>query len=1019
MGKFGRSQILTYISNLCELEMACLDLFLNDQQRKAVELLIKIFVSRPKQAALTHQDKLEMCQAQYEFARSKQTFEYEISFLESLADLLNCTDAITKNSMDEFKLLFTSGYYLHSIHANLLAVCCLQVAFSINLEDEACDQLLTDCFSDLKILRYPKSYYKAMQEQAKQEADSLLITESEQEPNEPVELSDLIATCNELTEQDQPNKIIEMILAIPDEQRTPEMWSELGRAYNNLGRTKEDGTEYFKKALSCLLPYSEQLSQDHCWNYRVGFAYFYLDMPSFALPFFEDALLYRPDDPDTQDFINCCRHLICLPTFSKPFSSRVQNMWQEFSEQEQEWRDELNQETVYYKTLLKVSEQIGAIFTPFVSELTFNPHATTKRCTLSFRLNGATKFVQPLYYMVRQAPEDVRSNWTVSFGFLPRKMTQHKIEIQGKELDLDLCQVKVVESKSLELQDIEQSSNPTTQDGADQVQFCTDPNQAPSAASAQDQPTSQEQPKQAKQARQTANTSPANEDMISMFADNASLAAISQQDDAERAHDNDELNLADMHYKYVVLIYHPVVAQLAKEVDKIGKGKEEILLNLYCEALINVVSQLIGEKAMLFALQAIRISKLESSFNNAEGEVIPLADLSMRMEQLGYDLYMHDEQFIQYHRTDFKRDLKWTKCAFREDIYRGWTYNNYLFSEYYVNDCSYVDFCNYHGICVGFFAFKHKLEQSSSENIPPARTRLLRIFNRMFRGDPNLVVIGNAYGLKYDYIDIMAFDNIADTLTMVSDYMKENPELASFVYFAPFRPDYRLILHETDTKELVENVIKDMAAEIDAMFADNGTEQKHKEAPLADEDAATGVVTEDQVSLVPVSAEQVLEAEKKKPAKRALRKSDADSGTSTSKGTKRSHKASHQPEQAASAASTVSTVIEESESAAEPAQPAKAAKATKATKASKATKAAAAKTGTKRKAKKSAAKDATGEPAESQAQAPKAKAATKTKARSKAKAKTSAADTSANTSTDTSADESAGEDIISAVITDL
>lgn len=57
----------------------------------------------------------------------------------------------------------------------------------------------------------------------------------------------LIEQCQQWNEQDEFQKIIDAIEAIPADQRTPELDSELARAYNNLAEPTT-GT-FFKNPL--------------------------------------------------------------------------------------------------------------------------------------------------------------------------------------------------------------------------------------------------------------------------------------------------------------------------------------------------------------------------------------------------------------------------------------------------------------------------------------------------------------------------------------------------------------------------------------------------------------------------------------------------------------------------------------------------------------------------------------------------------------------------------------------------
>jgi predicted Zn-dependent protease len=65
------------------------------------------------------------------------------------------------------------------------------------------------------------------------------------------------------------NKIINAILEIPQEQRDYELVGILARAYNN-------NNEY-AKAIDQLLSVKKQGENDASWNFRLAYAYFYLN----------------------------------------------------------------------------------------------------------------------------------------------------------------------------------------------------------------------------------------------------------------------------------------------------------------------------------------------------------------------------------------------------------------------------------------------------------------------------------------------------------------------------------------------------------------------------------------------------------------------------------------------------------------------------------------------------------------------------------------------------------------------
>ena len=83
-----------------------------------------------------------------------------------------------------------------------------------------------------------------------------------------------------------------------------------------------EGRAQLRRALDLLRPYEETLKDDHCWNFRMAYAYYYLDQEGPALPYFERALEKRPGDEDTQYFIDACRRGLALPRFQRNFRER-------------------------------------------------------------------------------------------------------------------------------------------------------------------------------------------------------------------------------------------------------------------------------------------------------------------------------------------------------------------------------------------------------------------------------------------------------------------------------------------------------------------------------------------------------------------------------------------------------------------------------------------------------------------------------------------------------------------------
>ena len=163
--------------------------------------------------------------------------------------------------------------------------------------------------------------------------------EDEEDPD-----MDILQQCQKWHEKGQYQKIIDALEAIPDEERTPEMDSELARAYNNLA--VPGNRELYQKALSLLKPHADYFAEDYFWNFRMGYSYYFLDQEGRALRYFEKALEARPGDEDTMELIDSCKKGISLPQFSECFRERTEDWWETFAEMEAELRQMMDRELV-------------------------------------------------------------------------------------------------------------------------------------------------------------------------------------------------------------------------------------------------------------------------------------------------------------------------------------------------------------------------------------------------------------------------------------------------------------------------------------------------------------------------------------------------------------------------------------------------------------------------------------------------------------------------------------------------
>ena len=235
--------------------------------------------------------------------------------------------------------------------------------------------------------------------------------EDEEDPD-----MDILQQCQKWHEKGQYQKIIDALEAIPDEERTPEMDSELARAYNNLA--VPGNRELYQKALSLLKPHADYFAEDYFWNFRMGYSYYFLDQEGRALRYFEKALEARPGDEDTMELIDSCKKGISLPQFSECFRERTEDWWETFAEMEAELRqmmDEDKDHTRGAELVAQMQETLNLVFDEISFEMGFNG----EKYELILTPEGDKVKLFELVYFQKHASKEVLEHWNILVGRQP------------------------------------------------------------------------------------------------------------------------------------------------------------------------------------------------------------------------------------------------------------------------------------------------------------------------------------------------------------------------------------------------------------------------------------------------------------------------------------------------------------------------------------------------------------------------------------------------------------------------
>ena len=259
--------------------------------------------------------------------------------------------------------------------------------------------------------------------------------EDEEDPD-----MDILKQCQKWHEESKQHKIIDALEAIPAEERTPEMDSELARAYNNLADPhKPTCKEMLKKALALLKPHEEYFEDDYYWNFRMGYSYFYLDQEGRALRYFEKALEVRPGDEDTKEFIDRCKKGISLPQFWECFRERTENWWETFAEMEAELRqmmDDDKDHTRGAELVAQMEETLNLAFDEISFEMGFNG----EKYELILTPEGDKVKLFELVYFQKHAPKEVLEHWNILVGRQPLQniglRTEDGWDISGDDVQI-------------------------------------------------------------------------------------------------------------------------------------------------------------------------------------------------------------------------------------------------------------------------------------------------------------------------------------------------------------------------------------------------------------------------------------------------------------------------------------------------------------------------------------------------------------------------------------------------------
>lgn len=226
----------------------------------------------------------------------------------------------------------------------------------------------------------------------------------------------LLEKCQKWHEAGQFPKIIEALEALGEDGRTPELASELARAYNNeADPNTSEGRLMLHRAIELLEPHEEALGATYLWNFRLGYAYYYLDQEGRALSRFRRAHEAKPEDEDAKEFMEDCLKRVTLPFFRVPFRERTQKSWTAFEGEEAEIRAMMDADKTHERGE-EIVDRIERILRLAFEDVSFEVGFNGVKHELILTPEGNRMKLFELVYFRSHAPASVLRHWEITLG---------------------------------------------------------------------------------------------------------------------------------------------------------------------------------------------------------------------------------------------------------------------------------------------------------------------------------------------------------------------------------------------------------------------------------------------------------------------------------------------------------------------------------------------------------------------------------------------------------------------------
>lgn len=232
---------------------------------------------------------------------------------------------------------------------------------------------------------------------------------------------ELMEQIDEWHKAEKHQEIIDALEQIPEAERDFETTGFLARAYNNI--------EEYAKAAELLESVREEGAEDERWNFRMGYAQYFLCNYREALSYFSKARELEPENGDALSFIRQCN-------MAMPLTRRVKEFWNWFVENEEKLSgmmcpNSMEEADAFIEFISKGTNLIS-------EDMHFNIGGDHE---FTFSVEGWPDLFIIYPYIISCMPECLKGKWKF-FPFNPGKVGSFAYRVHNTDVDMGKIMVK-------------------------------------------------------------------------------------------------------------------------------------------------------------------------------------------------------------------------------------------------------------------------------------------------------------------------------------------------------------------------------------------------------------------------------------------------------------------------------------------------------------------------------------------------------------------------------------------------